>query len=110
MAKVFIPQIVTRFDGTERRMVPVFDFSAAAAHGQLTPILDPDDNPLFLSHLTPKIRKALEEFKPGDFLVAVGDPSVIGLCCALLALRHRVFGMLKWDRKLHIYNQVEIRT
>lgn len=109
MAKVFIPQITARFDAIERRMVPVFDFSAAAAYGQLRTVLETDDNPIFLAQLTPKIRKALESFEPGDSIVAVGDPSVIGLCCALLALRHRAFNMLKWDRKLHTYSQLEIQ-
>ena len=107
-ARVFIPQLVERFDQGTGRLVPVFDFSAAASFGQLTPILEPSDNIQFLAHLAPKIRKALQDFGPDDYFVAVGDPTVIAICAGIIFRRNQRANILKWDRKLSIYNNIEV--
>jgi hypothetical protein len=109
MARVFIPQVVTRFNPVSKTKEPVFDFSAAAQHGTLINVLSEEDNPLFLAHLAPKIRKALDDFKEEDRLLAVGDPSVIAICSGIILRRQRVLNMLKWDRKLQVYINVEVR-
>lgn len=106
--KVFLPQIVERFDVTKKAMVPAFDFSAAAQFGQLTTILGPEDDVLFLARITPKIRKALEGFTDQDFLLAVGDPAVIAVCAGIILRRHKTLNLLKWDRKFRIYTHLEV--
>jgi hypothetical protein len=108
VAKVFLPQETKRFDATRQAMVPAFDFSAAAQFGQLTTILDQDDDPLFLARITPKIRAALSNFKDGDYFLAVGDPAVIAVCSGIIMLRHRKMNLLKWDRRLRLYVELEI--
>lgn len=109
MPNVYIPHIATRFNHETQRVEQVFDFSAASMHGTPVTILDSNDNPVFLAQLTPKIRKALENFSEDDRLIAVGDPAVIGICCAIIGRRQRVINMLKWDRKLQSYTNVEVR-
>jgi len=106
--RVFIPQIVERIDPSTGRHVPVHDFSPAAQFGQLTPILGPEDNPMYLARITPKIREALEDFGDHDHLLAVGDPSVIGICCGLILRRRKTLSMLKWDNRSKIYIRLEI--
>lgn len=103
MPKVFIPQVAERYDAASGRRVPTFDFAPAAQFGQLTPILERDDNPLFLARITPKIQKALESFAKDDYLLAVGDPSVIAICAGILLRRQNTLNLLKWDKKLSNY-------
>ncbi len=109
LQRVFIPQLVTRFDHSKGHAVPMFDFSPAAQYGQLTPILDESDDPLFLARLAPKIRKMLDGFTEHDYLLAVGDPTVIAICAGLILRRHSNIKMLKWDRKMFTYIVLEIR-
>lgn len=106
--KVFIPQIVRRFDGTAGELVPAFDLSPAAKFGSLTLILDQDDDTKYLSNLTGKISKELEEFKHGDYLLAVGDPSLIAVCAGIILRKFHSMKMLKWDRQLKTYIEMEI--
>lgn len=125
MPRVFFPQVVKRYDFTPPgeprhphqrqqmglepiRLVPAFDLSSAAQFGQLTPILGPDDNPMFLSWITPKIREALDDFGENDYFLAVGDPSVIAICAGIILRKRKVLKMLKWDRKLNVYISLEI--
>jgi hypothetical protein len=107
-SKVFLPQIVERFDVAKKAMVPAFDFSAAAQFGQLTPILGQEDDVIFLARITQKIRKELECFTEHDFLLAVGDPAVIAVCAGIILRRHKTLKLLKWDRKLRIYTHLEV--
>lgn len=109
VSKVFIPQIVERFDKQKEVMVAAFDFSAAAQFGQLTPILEAHDDSIFLARITLQIRKKLEEFTDDDFLLAVGDPAVIAVCAGIILRRHKTLKLLRWDRKTKIYHNLEIK-
>ena len=106
--RVFIPHIAERWDQDAERKVPKHDFAAAALFGQLTPVLDKEDNPMFLALITPKIREALKDFNDNDSLLAAGDPSVIAICAALILRRRKTMKMLKWDKKMHTYVQLEV--
>jgi hypothetical protein len=107
-SKVFITQLVQRFDPGTKLMVPAFDFSAAAQFGELTPILTPDDDPKYIARITDKINSALESFTENDYLLAVGDPSVIAVCAGIILRKQPTMKLLKWDRQLKIYIQLEI--
>lgn len=108
LARVFLPQATERYDASSGRMVTVFDFSAAAQFGQLTEVLAPEDNPLFIARLTPKIREALADFGEHDFLMAVGDPTVIAVCAGLILRRRQKMTMLKWDKRSRTYISLEV--
>lgn len=108
MPRVFIPQLVERYDNASGLYVPVFDFTTAAAFGTLTPILERDDNPMYLARITTKIREALKDFSEDDLFLAVGDPSVIAVCSGLILRRQRTMKMLKWDKKLSRYFTIEV--
>lgn len=109
ISRVFLPQVVHRFDEKKGVMVPSYDFSEAAKFGQLTPILDPDDDPMFLAKLTAKIKIALADFNEDDYLIAVGDPTVIAVCSGIILSRLPSMKMLKWDRKISTYMPLEIK-
>ena len=108
MERVFIPQIATRLDRDTGRVSPVLDFSAAAMHGQLIEVLESNDNPLFIHGLMPKIRKVLESFTEHDCLLAVGDPSLIAACAAVISRRSPIIHLLKWDRNMRAYIKIRI--
>ena len=110
LPRVFIPQIIERWDETAGRFVPAFDFTSAASYGTLTPILDREDNPLFLARITSKIRTALATYNNEDFFVAVGDPSVIAICAGLILRRNNTLRLLKWDKKLARYIALDINV
>jgi hypothetical protein len=108
MKKVFIPHVAEKFDAGSNRRAPALDFSAAAIFGQLTPVLDPGDDPMFLARITPKIRATLDSFTQNDYLLAAGDPSVIAACAGVIFRRFDKVKMLKWDRKLKTYIPLEV--
>lgn len=108
LPRVFIPQLVERYDPAAGHKVPAFDFTKAAAYGSLTVILEKEDDPLFLARITPKIKEALADFGEDDFFVAVGDPSVIAVCAGLILRKHDKFNMLKWDKKMTRYITLEV--
>ncbi|USN16404.1 hypothetical protein PLUTO_00880 [Luteibacter phage vB_LflM-Pluto] len=105
--RVFIPHIAMKENGN--KLVPVFDFSQAQQFGQITPVLDADDNPMFISRLTHKIKNVLEGFSAEDYLLCVGDPAVIALCSGLILRRQMALKLLKWDRSMKTYIQVEVK-
>jgi hypothetical protein len=107
--RVFVPQVFERYSEEKKRFEPVHDLSSAAQFGQLTPILKPTDNAIYLAHLVDRIREALKDFDPErDSFLAIGDPSLIAVCSGLIFLRRRKFRMLKWDKRMAMYLMLEI--
>jgi hypothetical protein len=107
--RVFLPQVVEKFNQSRERFEPVFDLSTATVFGSLTPILNPTDNPIYLARLTARIRDGLKDFDADrDFFLAIGDPSMIAVCAGLILRRQSCFKMLKWDKKMSRYIVMEI--
>jgi hypothetical protein len=107
--RVFVPQVVERFNEGKQRFEPVFDLSAATVFGTLTPILNPTDNPIYLARLTARIRDGLKDFdSERDSFLAIGDPSLIAVCSGLILRRQKQFKMLKWDKKMGRYIVMDI--
>jgi hypothetical protein len=106
--RVFIPQVIEKWDANNDRFVPVYDFASAAEYGMITTILDRNDNPLFLARLTSKIRTTLKDFNDDDYFVAVGDPSVVAICAGLILRRSNNLKLLKWDKRTGRYIVLQI--
>lgn len=107
MRTVYIPNIVRRMEGGKLR--PVFDFTPAASFGKLKEIIEEFDDLLFTDHTAAKVASTLADFKPGDYLLAVGDPTAIALCAGILFRKHECVNMLKWDRKSRKYIELELK-
>lgn len=110
MRKVYIPQVVTKFDEATQHKTSTYDFSPAMVYGELVEVLGPDDNPALWGRMMPKIRDALKDFKDGDYILAVGNPCVMMACAMILAQRFNKLSVLQWDRKMRTYVVVEVRT
>tara|TARA_R110000751_G_scaffold131655_4_gene234026 strand:- start:984 stop:1292 length:309 start_codon:yes stop_codon:yes gene_type:complete len=89
--------------------VPRRDFSSADKYGDLKSIV-PYHEQIALSPgpVVFQANKILKNFSDDDYLLLVGDPSIIGACCAL-ASRHNNgrYKVLKWDRLDSRYYPIE---
>ncbi len=108
LPRVFISQMLERWDSETERYTPTFNFNSAAIYGTLTPVLERDDHRLLLTRQIEKIKVALSDFSDDDFLIAVGDPSVIAICAGVILRRSRNLKLLKWDKRVGQYIVTDI--
>ena len=56
-----------------------------------------------------KLRKALKDFKQGDYLLLTGDPAIIGVTCSIVSdITNGKYNLLKWDKQERKYYPIEI--
>ena len=109
MPTVFIPQQPARFDRATELWMPTVDVQPAAKFGELKVMFDMHTSRVPLDKLRVPLTRMLDEFKRDDYLVAIGDPSIIAMCSAYIGLKHNGFlQLLTWDRFTHNYISREI--
>ena len=88
---------------------PGRDISSAEEFGELKDII-PFKKQIVLSSgpIVFQAQKVLRNFNSDDYLLLMGDPSIIGACCAI-ASKHNggKFKVLKWDREEKRYLPLE---
>ena len=95
---VYIPQVMD------------YNVRSAEKFGDLK-IMLPDRKQMILASgpLTFELQKHLKDFNDNDYLLLIGDPAIIGLCCAIAAeANNGKFKVLKWDRNDKRYYDLEI--
>ena len=95
---VYIPQVMD------------YNVRSAEKFGDLK-IMLPDRKQMILASgpLTFELQKELKDFNDNDYLLLIGDPAIIGLCCAIAAdINNGKFKVLKWDRNDKRYYDLEI--
>jgi len=95
---VFIPQVMD------------YNVRSAEKFGELEVML-PDRKQLIFSAgpLVVELRQKLRDFSDKDYLLLIGDPAIIGVCCAIAAeYNNGRFKVLKWDKREYRYYDVEI--
>ena len=103
--KVYITQVPHRRDQETGAFVPSVNIAPAVEHGELV-VMMPPRAPF---HATGDLIKQLWEhlknydYEAGDSIVAIGDPAVSAVACALLGKEFGKFTMLKWDRNVSRY-------
>jgi len=99
LSTVFIPQQPARYDKVADIWLPTVDVSPAAKFGEIKILFDMTSSRIPLTHLKVPLMKKLEEFQRDDYLVALGDPSIIAMCSAYLGIKHNGYiRLLTWDR------------
>ena len=89
---------------------PRVDILSAAKWGDLVPLASPFDQ----IHINPErvvsqLRRKLKGFCEDDWLLAMGDPAIIGVAFAIAADANRGrVGLLKWDKFEKTYYPVKI--
>jgi hypothetical protein len=89
---------------------PRVNIVSAAKWGDLEPLTNPFDqihiNP---SRIVAQIRRKLRGFTDDDWLLAMGDPAIIGVAFAIVAeMNHQRVNILKWDKMEKSYYPVKI--
>ena len=109
MTRVFAPQLPSRFDTSTRLWIPTMNMQPAAKHGELVVLLPPNANRLHTVPLLEALKTGMADFTKDDWLVAVGDPSLIA-AAACIAIRKTggVLRLLKWDRLTSDYIAAEM--
>tara|TARA_R100000315_G_C5097271_1_gene55768 strand:- start:2 stop:307 length:306 start_codon:yes stop_codon:yes gene_type:complete len=90
--------------------MPNRDILSAEKYGELVPILPPGYQ-LILSPgpTVSKIKRVLKDFNDEDYLLLMGDPSLIGVACSTAAkINNNKYKVLKWDRERRKYYPLEI--
>ena len=112
MSKVFITQVPSRRDPETGSIVPTVNIAPAAEHGEVV-VMMPPRAPFFnTKDLVDQMWKHLKDYdyEAGDSLIAMGDPSVIAVACAILGKEHKKFIVLKWDRNVGRYLAAHIHV
>ena len=95
---VFIPQVMD------------YNVRSAEKFGDLKIMLSDRKQMILASGpLTFELQKHLKDFNDNDYLLLIGDPAIIGLCCAIASdFNNGKFKVLKWDRNDKRYYALEI--
>ena len=97
---------------------PKINIIGATQYGELKFLL-PEFSQIIFSPgpLIIKLKNLLKDFKSKDYLLLIGDPSIIGVSCAIVSeITNGKFNLLKWDKqerryypiKIHLHNKGEI--
>jgi hypothetical protein len=98
MARVFVIQ-----EGP-----PTRDISGAAYYGSLETIIPARWSVMATSKVISTLREKLRGFCDEDFLLPMGDPSIMIMAGAIAAAyNHGKVRILKWDNKAHAYIPIE---
>ncbi len=86
------------------------NISSAMDYGQIEVILPPNAQIAFsVVPTVRRIQRKLEKFTDEDFLLLIGDPSAIGIACAVAASKNNGrFKCLKWDKRERRYIPLEV--
>ena len=109
MEKESIVYVLQELPGT-REGRPKYNIMGALKYGKLKVLLK-EDTQIVLSPgpIVFELRRLLKDYNSNDYLLLSGDPSVIGLACAIVSdINNGKFKLLKWDRQEKVYYPLEI--
>ena len=86
------------------------NIASALDYGKIETILPPNAQIAFsVVPTVRRIQRKLEKFSDEDFFLLIGDPSAIGITCAVAAAKnHGRFKCLKWDKRERRYIPLEV--
>lgn len=109
-AVVYAPQQPSRFDAGYQLWVPTVDLTPARKFGELRVMLPPNFGSMVGAPLVEAIKERMAGFRECDFLLAVGDPTLIAAAAGVAALRTGGrLRVLKWDRHMRDYILIDMR-
>jgi hypothetical protein len=89
---------------------PKINIIGATQYGELKFLL-PEFSQIIFSPgpLIIKLKNLLKDFKSKDYLLLIGDPSIIGVSCAIVSeITNGKFNLLKWDKQERRYYPIKI--
>jgi hypothetical protein len=109
MPKVYAPQVPARFDTGSGLWIPSVDLGAATQFGEIVECLPPGATRLHTAQLVVALKDQMSEYSPEDFVIAVGDPSLIAAASVIAYKKVGYIQLLKWDRLSRVYIPVTIK-
>lgn len=107
MNNVYVLNVPMRRAGD--RMVPSVNVGPAQEYGKLVFVFEGGASVFATRDMMLQIHEVLKNYDPeNDYIVAIGDPSIIAGACAYIGKRNNKLRLLKWDRELSKYFPVEI--
>ena len=109
MAKESIVYVLQELPGTGIGQ-PKFNIMGAQKYGKLKVLLK-ENTQIVLSPgpIVFELRRLLKNYTSKDYLLLSGDPSVIGLACAIASdINNGRFNLLKWDRQEKVYYPLKL--
>lgn len=108
MPKVYAPQLPSRYDAATHLWIPTVNLAPAERFGAVVVALPPNANRLHLAPLIVALKERLANYTKEDFIVAVGDPSLIAAAACIASKKTGgLLRILKWDRQTSQYIAVE---
>lgn len=108
--KVFVPQMPSRYDQSIDSWVPIVDLSSAEEFGEIEVLLPPEAGRMAPEEIAAILAKKLYNIYDEDWLLAAGDPVLIGITAAFIALRlDGCLRILRWDKRRRNYDPIEVQ-
>lgn len=79
------------------------DLSDARRYGNLRAVFSNPRKPYDTRGLVAKARRVLENWKAGDYLLMVGDPTLCAVCMTVICDMDDQISVLSWDRNTFQY-------
>lgn len=110
VSTVYAPQQPSRFDSGYQLWMPTVDLTPACKFGKLQIMLPPNFGMMVGAPLVDALKERMAGFRATDYLLAVGDPTLIAAAAGIAALRTGGrLQLLKWDRHTRDYIAIELR-
>ena len=99
-----------RFVYVVQQPAPNINILSASDFGYLVICLPNRDQAILsTAHYVQKMKKNLQDFRKQDYLLAVGDPVIIGISTAAVSeVTTGQFNILKWDKREFRYYPLEV--
>ena len=106
---VYAPQQPSRFDASLEMWIPSMNLNPARRFGDLLVMLPPNLSSMMVAPLVGVLKEKMADFKAEDYLLAVGDPTLIAAAAAIAVRKTGgKLNVLKWDRQTKDYIDVEL--
>ena len=104
-----IVYLLQEIPGT-RKLDPKYNITGAQKYGEIKVLLKEGSQIIFSpGPAIFELRRLLKNYTPNDYLLLSGDPSIIGIACAIVSdITNGKFKLLKWDRQERTYYPLEI--
>lgn len=108
MSRVFVVQNQHRWDRDKQRFEPKFNLAPAEEFGELVYLLSPTAAPFRPEPIIDELKEKLADFGPGDHLLLVGNPVLLGFAVAIAAdANDGDVSLLQWSGKDQRYIAVD---
>lgn len=102
--KVFVVQMGRKIDPETGEAVDKFDLTPAKRWGELVPVVSPAAKPFDADKLIEKMYYVLDGFNDNDYILPVGNVSIISMTVAVASqLNSGKVKLLQWDAKSHTH-------